>query len=57
MVTVVFISDAERCHLTVPDDVEQVQILHVQEPPPSLPDCFVQVLKVDVVLQRKAACL
>lgn len=53
MVTVVFISDAEKCHLTVPDDVEQVQILHIQEPPLTLPHCFVQVLKVVVVLQTK----
>jgi len=57
VVTVVFISDAEKCHLTVPDDVEQVQILHVQEPPLSLPHCFVQVLIVVVVLQTKAASL
>lgn len=57
MVTVVFISEAEKCHLTVPDDVEHFQILHIQEPPPSLPDCSVQVLVVVVVLQTKAASL
>ena len=55
MVTVVFISDAEKCHLTVPDDVEHVHILHIQEPPPSLPDCFVQVLIVVVVLQTQSS--
>jgi hypothetical protein len=53
----VFTTDAEKCHLTVPNDAEQVHIRHVQEPAPSLPHSFVQVLKVHVVLQTEAACL
>jgi len=53
----VFTSDTEKCHLTVPDDVEHILIQHFQEPPPSLPDRFVEVLKVVVVLKTKAASL
>jgi hypothetical protein len=54
--TVAFASEIGRCHLTVLDQGEHIEVRHIQEAATSVSDGFIQVLVVLVILQRREKC-